>query len=414
MEKTKTKIAVSPVPNVHYPSQVEVRATTQRLIDNPSWPFNPNFPKPFSFPDFGTDAWLALTIWSRFTGDTSKIPCDDKIADGDWQYVWAEIHAYNSHPSPPAWISNTTDYSMKSPEGWVQELLDEQKFWPIVINAWAMEMVVNEYEATNSDAMDVHGCANFQDWPDGAKLCEHYCRRLHAYQQARYRWHEHLLEKHCERALGKGDKKPQTSLEARACLIGWLSRQRGYAKHPLVTSFTRRIARQEKKNERYFFDKERCAASNRRYRVTRFAPLRPDEMGWLILSWPVWDFHKWRWTDIGEAVIKKFQFGDRDFLPITRKRFQKVVRKNSDEKGSIPMENWHALFDKQLCNPTSKEKEMHDDWERSVRSRRGEKAIEKLARLAIGELQVSTRPAGRPKQSDKKPLFWEFAQQISA
>ena len=137
-------------------------------------------------------------------------------------------------------------------------------------------------------------------------------------------------------------------------------------------------------------------------------------MSWLILSWPIWDFHKWRWTDIGEALIKKFQFGGRDFLPTSKMRFKKAVRKNSDKKSSMPMENWLALFNKYLFNPTPKEKEMHNDWERSVRSRRGEKAIKKLARLAIGDLTVSDRPTGRPKQTDKKPLLWDFAQRISA
>jgi hypothetical protein len=144
VSKKITKIAVSPLPNVHYPSQKELRAMTQRLIDNPCWAFNPNFPKPFSFPDFGTAEWLALTIWSRFAGDVSKIPCADKIKAGNplnWQCVWGDIYAYNSLPSPPTWIPDTTNYSMKNPEGWVQTLLDAQRFWQIEINAWAMEMV---------------------------------------------------------------------------------------------------------------------------------------------------------------------------------------------------------------------------------------------------------------------------------
>ncbi|HEY5298633.1 MAG TPA: hypothetical protein VIK59_12000 [Verrucomicrobiae bacterium] len=393
---------------------MELRAHTQRLIDNPSWAFNPLFPRAFSFPDFGTAKWLALTIWSRFAGDASKIPCADKIKAGNplnWQCVWGDIYAHNSLPSPPAWIPNTTNYSMKHPEGYVQTLLDAQRFWEIEINAWAMEMVEKEYEAPNpdNDKMAVWNCANFSDWPDGVKLCEHFCRRFHAYQQARYRWHEHLLEKHCDRALGKRDKKPQTPLEARACLIGWLSRQRGYARHPLVTSFTRRKARSEKKQERYFFDKDRCAPSKHRYRVT------PDEMGWLILVFPIWNFYKWRWTDIGEAVIKKFRFGNRDFMPTSRKRFHNAIRENSDKEDSMPMENWLALFNKYLANPTPEEKEMHEDWEREVHIQRGASAFEELAKLAIGDglaKQIEPRPSGRG--TNQKPPLWDFAQQISA
>lgn len=389
-----------------------MKTGAKRLIDNPAWPFNPNFPKPFSFPDLGTVEWLALARWTPCKGDATKIPNAGTMRAGakvNWQIIWRDICRYCPPKPQPVRISNITDYSMKNPEGWVQTLIDMDRFWSWEINAWAMEMVVKEYEATNPDVqMAVRNCANFSDWPDVAKLCEHFCRRFHAYQQARYRWHEHLLEKHCDRALGKRDKKPQTTLEARACLIGWLSRQRGYARHPLVTSFTRRKARPEKKQERYFFEKERCAPSTHRYRVT------PDEIGWLILAFPIWNFCMWRWTDIGEAVIKKFRFGDRDFMPTSRKRFLNAIRKNSD-KERMPFENLRALFNKYIANPTPKEKEMHKDWERDVHIQRRASAIKELAKLAIGDglaKQIEPRPSGRGTK--QKPPLWDFAQRISA
>lgn len=204
MEKTETKIVISPLPNCHYPSQEELRASTRRLIENPSWPFNPKFPQAFSFPDFGTAEWLAFSVWTKFSGDASKIPCADKIKAGNpliWQIVWRDIFAHNPVRSPAGWIPNTTDYSMKSPEGWVQTLLDAPRFWE-EINTWAMEMVEKEFKETNSGDFELDAYANFTDISDSKEKCEHFCRRFHTYQQARYRWHEHLLERHCERALG--------------------------------------------------------------------------------------------------------------------------------------------------------------------------------------------------------------------
>ncbi len=68
-----------------------------------------------------------------------------------------------------------------------------------------------------------------------------------------------------------------------------------------------------------------------------------------------------------------------------------------------------------FLNPTAKEKEMHDDWEIRVRSQAGGKAIEKLARLAVGTTlakQILPRPKGRG--TDEKPPLWDFVQQFSA
>ena len=61
-------------------------------------------------------------------------------------------------------------------------------------------------------------------------------------------------------------------------------------------------------DEKKAFHAERTHPSNRRYRITRSAPSRPDEMGWLILTWPIWNFYGWKWAHIAEALIKKFEF----------------------------------------------------------------------------------------------------------
>ena len=81
----------------------------------------------------------------------------------------------------------------------------------------------------------------------------------------------------------------------------------------------------------------------------------------------------------------------------------------------MPMENWLALFNKYLANPTPEEKEMHEDWEREVHIQRGASAFEELAKLAIGDglaKQIEPRPSGRG--TNQKPPLWDFAQQISA
>jgi hypothetical protein len=386
-----------------------------------SWPFNPNSPRKFSFPVFGSAEWLALAWWSECRGDTANIPDVDKIKGGtklNWQVVWKNIYTQNSLPVSMEWISTTTNYSIKRPGAWAQTLLDTQRFWQIEINGWAMQMVSAEFQEINGQALAAW------PFPSDASQCEHLCRRFHAYQQARYRWHEHLLEKHCERALGDNAPGtpngyiPKTGAEARASLIGWLSKQRGYANSALVRDFRRQIRAKNSTlslSEKKAFHAERAHPSGHRYRNTASPPLRPDEMGWLILTWPIWNFYHWRWPDIGRALIEKFRFGDRDFLGTSRGRLQKALRQNSSAKGSMPAEDALALFLKHLCNPTPKEKERHVDWEIRVRSHAGEKAVEKLARFAIGgrlAKQILRRPKGRG--TDEKPPLWDFALQISA
>ena len=192
------------------------------------WPFNPNFPRAFSFPAFGTAEWLALAWWNPTKGDAGKIPNADKIKAGaklDWRKVWRDICAFNqTEPATwPGYIPNTTHYAMKNPEGWVETLLDAERFWLSEINGWALGMVEREFRETNHDGVHLYA---YSGLPEGEVQCEWFCRRFHAYQQARYRWHEHLLEKHCERALGRHAPRtpagyiPTTAVEARASLIG--------------------------------------------------------------------------------------------------------------------------------------------------------------------------------------------------
>ena len=141
---------------------------------------------------------------------------------------------------------DTEHFSLTKPGKWVETLLHGDAFWLYDINAWAFECVEKESRILNPSGTHLAAYGIGAD-ADGTKTkqCENLCRRFHAYQQARYRYHEHLLEKHCERALGgralKGHN-PTTASEARACLIGWLSKQRGYAANPLVTEFRRAVS----------------------------------------------------------------------------------------------------------------------------------------------------------------------------
>jgi hypothetical protein len=428
------------------------------------WPFNPNFPQTFSFPAFGTVEWLALAWWRDCKGGTTNIRDADKIRVGaklNWQEIWFGIYQLN-HPAThcrflnrihfadanaarsfgvegwkgaPTEVSvisfpDTEHYSLTKPGEWVETILNADRFWWYDINAWALECVEKEFRILNPSGVHLAAYGIGAD-PNGAKAkqCEHFCRRFHAYQQARYRYHEHLLEKYCERALGSHASRtpagyiPTTAAEARASVIGWLSKKRGYATNPLVKEFRRAIRAKNSTlslKEKKAFRAERMYPSNRRYRITRSIPSRPDEMGWLILTWPVWNFSGWKWAHVAEALIKKFEFVDAkgeplDFLKASRKRLQMALRAKLDENHSMPADDALALFAKYLFNPTPKEKELHADWERRVQSRRGEKAFEQLARLAIGdrlEKQILPRPKGRV--TDKKPPLWDFAQQISA
>lgn len=318
---------------------------------------------------------------------------------------------------------DTKHFAMMNPEGWVQTLLDPDRFWLSEINGWALTMVESEFRET--DRKGAHICT-YSFYADGETQCEWFCRRFYAYQAARYRWQEYLLEKHCERALGEhgpgmpNGYVPQTTGEARASLIGWLSRQRGYATNPLVVEFRQAVRAKHSglpDGERKAFRAERTYPSDRRYRITRSTPSRPDEMGWLILTWPIWNFYGWKWTHVAEALLKKFRFvsarGKRlDFLKASRRRLKKALRADLDDNHSMPAGEFFALFEKFLFHPSANEMEMHEDWERTVLSRCDDKALEKLCRAAANWLPIGKRPKGRA--TAQKPPLWEFLHRISA
>jgi hypothetical protein len=137
-------------------------------------------------------------------------------------------------------------------------------------------------------------------------------------------------------------------------------------------------------------------------------------MGWLILSWPIWNHYGWRWVQIGNALIQKFRVVDKkgktiDFLKTRRARMFKIVRSNLDENSSMPAEDFLALYAKHLLSPTNKEAE----WQRLARKRSDDKAIEQLAIRAVGWLEILPRPKGRAKDKDENPPLWDFATRIS-
>ena len=62
------------------------------------WPFNPNFPRAFSFPAFGTVEWLALAWWRDCKGSATQIRDADNIRTGaklKWQTIWFGIYQLN-------------------------------------------------------------------------------------------------------------------------------------------------------------------------------------------------------------------------------------------------------------------------------------------------------------------------------
>jgi hypothetical protein len=412
----------------------------RKLIENPSWPFNPNFPKAFSFPTFDSPEWLALALWRDCKGDTTKKIKDE--VNRDWQTRWYWIHQLNypaaecrylkrihfadAHiarscgldgwqeaPTKATVISfpDTEHYRLTKLGEWVETLLNEDYFWEYDINAWAFECVKKEFEILNPGGADL---VTYAIYPDGAKQCEDFRRRFHAYQQARYRYHEHLLEKHCERALGgralKGHN-PETAAEARGALIGWLSKQRGHAENPLVKEF-RRAVRSKKStlslNEKKSFHAERTHPSKRKWRADA------DEIGWLILTWPIWNFHDWRFVDISYALNIKFRVKDKngkplDFLAENRNDMIKEMRPLFDGKCGIPAEQAFALFEKHLVETPE-----WRDWRQLTRKTSDDKAIDQLCQKVV-RLSISPRPKGAPvKQVEAQdPPLWDFAYGIS-
>jgi hypothetical protein len=77
----------------------------------------------------------------------------------------------------------------------------------------------------------------------------------------------------------------------------------------------------------------------------------------------------------------------------------------------MPMDHFFRIVSG-LFNLTETEKAEHRSLDRSIQIRRGDKAIEKLCRRAIGRLEVCSRKKGRPNRV--RPALWDFAQRITA
>ena len=170
-----------------------------------SGPFNPNFPTRSSFPAVGTVDWLVQTLCGGSKDLSIATQFANEVnagAEHKWQTAWGEIYArydYAKNCRANSWpsIGGQTPLLME-PGEWVETLLDQHRFWDDV-NGWALECVEQEFKIINPDGPHLYVFASVAD---GAKMCEKLCVRFHAYQKARYRYHQHLLEKRCERALG--------------------------------------------------------------------------------------------------------------------------------------------------------------------------------------------------------------------
>jgi len=353
------------------------------------WPLNPGFPDSFSFPAFGSERWLNLSLKCEPAGDATAI---SSITPQEWQGVWRDICGKHYTASQCFLLApELKDYWRPDPGRWAETLLDTEKFWAEDINAWALYCVDTENEhRPQSEALSP----------------ELSCQRFHAYQRARYRWHEYLLEKNCARALGKAaSKNPKNDAEARACLIGWLSRQRGFSKHSLVAEFTRRKPGREHKGERTLFDKERTAPSK-----TSWRRKNRNEIPWLILTWPVWNSGAWNSADVRQALGVKFPELRRDgtrLLGLTETEWEEHKMK-SDERWAalVAATGSLAAVATSLAQSFAK-----TDLERDLTKsqHRLDKAVEMLCRKQVG-LPISRRQTGRPANRipTDRPCLFDF------
>ena len=104
--------------------------------------------------------------------------------------------------------------------------------------------------------------------------------------------------------------------------------------------------------------------------------------------------------------MNKFRFVDAkgkplDFLKTSRRRLQKALHANLDNKHSMPADNALRYIEEYLLSPTPEEEEMHQSWDRTLRSRRDDKAIEQLCRQAAGWLPIAQRPKGRGTEKNR-------------
>jgi len=365
------------------------------------------------FPDFGSVPWLSVSLWSRARGELKgirKLPhllkleppgCDsgqaiERIEQGaplKWPILWSWIH----HPIAPL-APDWSHYKIRNAGQWVETLLDANTFWRD-INSWSLGCAVREFERLHEPAEII--------WQP--KHAKHLCRRFHAYQHARYRWHEYMLERHCERCTDQSrGYRLETAEEAQAALIGWLSRQRGFAKHKKVRAFHRAMEGKRRAlslHEEKSFHAERQRPSKRSWRANG------DKIGWLILAWPIWDYYRWRFTEIEYAVRMKFRVRDAkgrplNFQGVQRQQLLERVRPSLD---AMPVASLSAFYDEYFG-----ETEEERDWRLSQRKASGgDDATEWLCRN-IG-LPLVARPKGRPskKSDDAKPVLYDFAMGVS-
>ena len=387
------------------------------------WPLNPQFPFPFVFPEFGGAGWLAHSIGLQSSDELvyiRKLPdlllvklpnCDSEAAKQAiergcplrWPIFWSWIYRVPAPASP-----NLSNYTIRNPGWWVETLLEADAFRRD-INSWAMARTVREFEELHK--------------PRGENIChskfaEPLCRRFHAYQRVRYRWHEYMMEKHCERCLGRAAaQNPTTPPAARACLIGWLSRQRGFSKHRLVGAFQRALTRKRPSvslAEQKVYQAERQVQSKRPWRAD------PDEIGWLILASPIWESYGWTRTQIDHVLRLKFR--SPDFHGRDREEFFAVVRSASQlglpadrllsphQLGQSVPADWVLKF---LAG--MKESEEEQEWMEQQRrdSKQNDATERRINRLGLG---LPRRRAGRPsnENASQKPKLFSLAWRITA
>lgn len=361
---------------------------------DPEWPVNPAFPNEFEFPAFDTPEWYPLA----FGGPSHVNATGEK---DNWQERWRRIHRANARAAECCGRSypDITDYSFKRLGHWVETLLSNQRFSEDV-NGWALHWTLKEFRQLRPAEL------RQTDWhiwqPERA---EHLCRRFYDYQRARYRYHTHLLQKRCERASGKlGLRNPaRNRAEARACLIGWLSRQPGFSKHPLVTAFRQAIKRKSKPLPLHL---KTAFQAERQHPSKRPSHAQPDEVGWLILTWPVWNYYGWRFADIAFAIRLRFRAvgakGKR--FTLTESDLQEIeesIRKSDAAEQPAPP-----------SIPELVERFRTEDqrrWRRMQRRQSDDRTIEQLCRRQVG-LPIEPRPRGRRPPGD--PQLWHFALSI--
>lgn len=367
------------------------------LTEGSPWPLNPNHPKPFKFPQLGSQDWVNLSIGQSIPTNRSE------AGDLDWKATWKRVYygnyrgrtarILNWHRSGKLRAPNLIDYFPHDPGEWAETVLQELQLRSDV-NAFSLDCLIRELNELGEPLWN----------PDRAKWR---CERFHSYQRARHRYHEYLAEKLCLQAISsRKEPKARDPFHMRAAMIGWLSRQRGFSKHRLVDGArqffdTKRFQRENRQKERTCFDRERELQKSKR------KPWRadPNIIGWLILTWPIWDCYKWSYPVLQRVIYLKF-------TEINRKPTRRFVRDRSrvlaeichriSETDGLPVADFDNLIS-QLFPDTA-------DLNRPTHSEN----VKKLVRT-IG-LPLSPHPKGRPSAVDaqKLPPCFSAATDVSA